>query len=60
MEEEILSYEGVEFNLNMLFQWELLKKLLFTIAKKQKDFDEFINNNNNNNFNYSNVNYDSK
>ena len=59
MEEEILSYEGVEFNLNMLFQWELLKKLLFTIAKKQKDFDEFINNNNNNNFNYSNVNYDS-
>ena len=58
MEEEILSYEGVEFNLNMLFQWELLKKLLFSIAKKQKDFDEFINNNNNN-FNYSNVNYDS-
>ena len=52
----MLNYEGVEYNLSALIQWELLNKLLTSMIKKQNELNSIIksgginiNQNNNNN-----------
>ena len=38
----MLKYDGEEYNLSCLFQWELLSKLLTSMAKKQNEINNII------------------
>ena len=40
----MLKYDGEEYNLSCLFQWELLSKLLTSMAKRQNEITNIIKN----------------
>ena len=56
----MLKYDGEEYNLSCLFQWELLSKLLTSMAKKQNEINKIIRSGGINiNQNVSDTNFDS-
>ena len=56
----MLKFDGEEYNLSCLFQWELLSKLLTSMAKRQNEITNIIKNGGINvNQNVSDTNFDS-
>ena len=56
----MLKYDGEEYNLSCLFQWELLSKLLTSMAKRQNEITNIIKNGGINvNQNVSDTNFES-
>ena len=51
----MLNYDGVEYNLSALIQWELLSKLLTSMIKKQNELN-FMIKNGGTNINQNNIN----